>query len=447
MGAYIIQKDRLISFHGEKCTYLEQYLNHYSTRVKLNSRHQRGSIILELKNVRAVGLFYGDKEIVGADKSFNVKLIVTLNKFGVSTITYWVNVNSRDVVETSFMLRQPDKIRSKFEIDFIGFSGNLSFRDLTLLIAMLVLLRVYPHQYPKLNVVNILSQNLETVETLFHRMCLLIPSHYAVLTEPDSYPVFYLEPDLTTERVTRVIESVGREIRAVFTGDLNWKHKKMQVVRNHLAASSVATRESAPWFVDSDGTLLLLSSTFESDRHWGRVLPIFELEILMTLKHYLTKILFLLNTVPTDSSSMYELAQLKETTHLNLEEFYNVDISSKDTTRKRMEACKQILGITRLLNVVEARFEIVSSRITARYQRTNARTQALLTLIFGTFGAGALSYSLSSLYFEKSFQMIIQPTSATPMIVLDSFEMILISTLALMVIIFIVMSYVLRRTL
>lgn len=410
-GYYLVEKD---NDPPANCVYLMNYQNHYRKRIKSVFRQRREIVIFELKDIGIKNLTC-NATLLSSD-IIMMKVILTINRIGIGSLSYWLELPSTDAVELCKALREPHNLKANVEASFISYKDPLSIHELMQLITCLVLIRVRPEWLFMFDIPELLSSKKCAIADLHKQMYdKILPTAYREL---DTYPVYFFSPNLPIAEFLQLKTKYGREIRGILTGDANWEYKKDATVEKQLKDYEVGTRDSTIWLVDADGTVKVISEKFETPTLESKVLPVFELELLLALKVFLYKVNWTLQNATAKNLSLQSISTLREQMTRDLFEFYNLDISQKDTTRYRIELCKKVLGIDYLHDITIRKFDAITQRLSVQYQRRSVAVQILLTEIFGALGAGLLAYSVISEYADRYYDPQLTPLPKFNLIVL-----------------------------
>jgi hypothetical protein len=393
-GAYVVNKNKLIKFHGENCPLLECYLELFNKRIKSQFRERRETVVIELKDLRTKGLSYKGQDVISEGQKSTLCVTLTLDKIGVGCLTYWLKIPAPMSIKIARVLRDLSNLKTIVTIDVLNYTGELSFYDIVELLICVLFKRIYPD---KLQAVDICKGLLEgkRVSSLHAEICKLLDSKSEIYREIVPYPVYFIETPMKTRDLHAFREKNARKIRAILTGDIHWQRKKTEIVRRQVVELDKSSADSVIWLTDTDGTVKLFSTDFETDRLMSKVLTIFELEILLTQKFFLHTVNYNLSKVTEKEWTPKRLSEFREDVIEKLDKYYNIDISQKDTTRYRIEDFKDILHINYLYEIAMAKFEGLSKRIEAYYETASWNRDFMLALILGVFGVGAFVHTLS----------------------------------------------------
>lgn len=411
-GAYHVGLDRIVFFHGKETLILKRYSDHFRTRIKSEFRRLRRSLMIEMFDIHINGLLHEGDVILPRNQILRIKPVISIHKLGVGCITIWVNLEKSFNTSTLMKLRNFQELMTNVHLPFAGFNGDILISDLMRLLIIFILKQLYVNrrEVSSINMGRRISQDPD-IKSFHQNVCKLISGDMPVLSELDFYPALFMDIDLNNKDMRAWVENHASHIRAIITGDLNWDKKKESIVKSLVPDADQSTRDSIIWISDTYGTIKFLSSEMETDRLTSRVLSTFELEILLTLRFLLKKINFNLSANSNTKLSLKTIMDLRDNTISSLEDYYNMNISSKETTIKRIEAGKSVININYLYDVTMLKFETLGSKLDTFYQDEIIRRQNLLALIFGIFGVAEVVFNLSAYYYGGCrFQLVLVHT-------------------------------------
>ncbi len=397
-GAYIVSKGDLISWRESDIRYLPLYQKLFDARIKKQFRRYRESVIIEFEDISCNGLSYKDETIIGNTEWF-IQVIYVINKIGVGSLSMIFSVPSDDIITTSYNLRDTENLRT--HVNFPFFNAEISILNLLRLYQTTILNIMYSNSDDiQSSMQTTLMNHEENIDKLHENICELFQNDGDIYRETSEYPIFFMMTDILTSGLQDWKISNAHYIRAVVTGDKNWKRKKDKIVKSQISQGDQSSADSVVWIINDDGTIKIYSSDFETDLQLSKVMVLFEMEILLTVKFFLHKINYFLAQDTYHDMTTISCAELKNQAIKDLDLYYNIDISHKDTTRIRIEKCKEILHINYLYDISLAKLEALSSKLSSEYQHEIIRRELLLIIFFGVFSIGSLSFSILSWYYD-----------------------------------------------
>ena len=131
----------------------------------------------------------------------------------------------------------------------------------------------------------------------------------------------------------------------------------------------------------------LVSRDIETSPTESLTAMLVETDIILTMRYFLQTINRIISRLADRTLGPSDLTDLRQTLFANMDKYCNIEISHKDTTRRRIEQLKEIFRIDSAYASVVDRFDLLGSRMAARNSHGVERQQILLTLVFGFFGA------------------------------------------------------------
>jgi len=397
-----VKQDKLVKFGKENCLYLERYMTLFNQRIKPRFRRYRETLIFEFKEIEVRGLSYKGRNIIAGNEKIPLKVIFSIDKIGCGCLTYWMKIRTKNPIDDARALRDLYNLKTKVNLQVVNYSGELSFYAFIKLLICVILKRIYHNKLRPIDINRILVKK-GNIDIIHRKMCRLISPKLELYTEVEPYPVFFIEMDINTEELREFKSSCSKEIRAILTGDLHWMRKKDSIVKKQVFEQDKSSTDSVIWIIDTDGTVKIYSDDFQTDRLLSKLMSVFELEILLMQKFFLHHINYNLSKISNEEWSPSELSEFRDTCIRKMNEYYNIDISKKDTTRYRIEACKEVLNINYLYKVAIARFDALSAKIRDRYEAQIMRREFWLILIFGVLGVGTLTFDLLNGYLGTEY--------------------------------------------
>lgn len=376
----------------ESPLYLPFFQKNLQRRIRPLYRQLRDSIIIELKpiKVKQIDIINCDIEL---PTSLTLQCFINIQKIGVGSITTLIKGivpeeeeqwrNLRDPALISLEMNSTEFIRQKWQLmEFVRFLILLSH------------LSLIENKVPRQTLES--SEAIKTDRSLEKFLGLHIPTFESggssVNLEIDNYPFAYVQLSSTTAEMKNLFSLSAADIRLSLYGDKNWKLKTKEVITSSVNNSDTSSRDSILWLVGPEGTVKFWSSELETDLRESITATLVETDIVLTMRYFLQTINFMLLRIATLPLTPTEITKMRHRLFTNLDSYCNIDISHKDTTKKRIEKCKKIFSIDEMYKSIVDRYDLLSNKQLANYSLCIERQQKLLTLVFGFFGA------LSALY-------------------------------------------------
>lgn len=419
-GAYIVSEGYMLPWKESEIKYLKYYKELYDNRIKKQFRKFRESIIFELEEIPCKGLRYNNETlIIGDNERFNIHVIFAINKIGIGILFMLFEIPPRNIIEQSRKLRDTENLYTEINLPF--YNAEISISNLIRLYQSLLLSIIHSDKDTEQNKDKfriILHDNEDNISSFYDFICEKISKDAVIYKKIEEYPTFFIETKINKDNLQDWKINNADVLRAIVTGDKNWYRKKNEIVQTQVIKGDQSSADSVVWIIDDDGTMKLYSSDFETDIEKSKIMALFELEILLTLKYFLHRINFYLTEATISNWSIISIADFKDKTITDLDTYFNINISHKDTTRKRIEKCKEILHINYLHNIAIAKFDSLSSRLNSLYQSEIIRRELLLIIFFGIFSVGTLAFSIFSWIYNPEKILIVIIGTLTPMIIL-----------------------------
>lgn len=403
-GAYAISTGELKEFRESSPTLLKSYASMYEERIRLQNRTQRSQLIVEFPRIACHGLRCKDEEIVCYTDTFTILPILSVHSSGVACLSLWLEEFPSLSLDDALLLRMPDQAKISADIRFVVgehvlrcYGDSVPLSDLAAMYILLAVLILQPRRIAADTLVEKLKKD-KTPTDIYSELLELDRSFPGAFPFSEAYTIFHInriaDKTFNTEALRTYLHRHSRELRALITGDKNWDKKTDEIVNQLIPDSNLSSRHSLAWFVTSEGALKIYSADLETELETSRVLIAFELELIRTMHFLLEKISYNLDRLAERKGTPQEIAALRDIEFRRLNDYYNLDMCQKDTTASRIEKCIELSNIPGLLEITKQKFENLMTVIDARYQKTLARRQQILSLIFGVFGTGVLSYEI-----------------------------------------------------
>jgi hypothetical protein len=380
----------------------------------------------QLEPIRLLGLSESQRVLVPATETVTCVPVVSITNLGVASIQLWIRLPGTWQISDLIAFCDPARVLAS-GVDCTIHVGSTP-RNLrrnhvsclevmafaaTQLLAGLGLIEV-PLQG---DVSKSWHDVLRTARKPKTDVALRLPS----LEYIETYTLFHLnyseaEEGVDAEGLRHLVESNGAGVRALLTKDVNWRLKKADVIQRKLRDSACSTRESIHWYVAPQGAVKIYSRSLETNRLVSMVLAAFEIELLLGMRYFLEKINFSLNAVRYETTSPSVLARVHRQNIERLDSFYSLAGCTKDTTAERLERLKKSFGILQLSRTTAEKIQALSQLVSAHFEERQQRSQTLLTVLFGVFGAGQLTAAFFFWYYSTPIPITIWtiPTTSEP---------------------------------
>jgi hypothetical protein len=381
--------------------FLESYRSEmYERRFKPTMLSQRRTVILQLPPIELLGLTHLYTELIPANRVLTLNCTSTLNEMGVGSIVFWLDLENSFKFRLEQLIAFRDISNLSTQVDWrvapdinIRLNGSYSLMDIARLV--IILLHSATSSRVKLKEV---KQKLDSDETLLKVHSEICSKWHGTLkasSEIESYPIFHLNLAQMQNGDKKFLhEFVLRhkaELRGIITGDLNWDKKVQSIVDRFWEDYSFSSRETICWITHPNGSMKIYSSELETPLLSSKLLITFELEIMLTMKQFIYRIIRNLNFFSASSKNKYplkSLAKLREEEMRRLDDYYNLDILQHDTTINRLDKFRRMFRIDDLLQIALKKFEGLNIYMATEFQNAEAERQLVLTIVFGVFGTG-----------------------------------------------------------
>lgn len=406
---YIPERADIVNFEEHQNELLKTYKNKmYEERFKKSVLQQRKSLMIQLPTVELNTLSYlteNSNTITTGKVALNCT--VTLNEMGVGSLVLWLDFPQNEKVSSNLLLNFKQISNLHTLIDWslgakkeLRINGDYTLRD----IAQFIIICLNATFFSSVSVQKI-KKNLAANKSLndIHKdICRVTQKNNLIVsTDMVSYPIFHFDFKPNTEANVEYVSNFVKEnkqlIRALATGDKNWDKKKPELVDKFLTENNFTTRESIQWFTYNEGSIKIYSNELETSLLTSKVLITFELELMLTMKHYVYKIIRNLNHFTGLMQNKFPLrtvSKFRDREMRRLDEFYNLDFIQKDTTASRVDRFKKMLNIEDVLQIAIKKIDSLNSYMNTEFQNSSALRQVALSVIFGTFTSGGLFYNI-----------------------------------------------------
>jgi|GEM_PF-5621393 hypothetical protein len=376
-----------------KIDYIPAYQKNVGRRIRPLYRVLRDSMVIESKPIPLTGIQFHSGSLVSPTKPACIRFLIVLQKIGVGSITLWIEDLNPTNEEQWYILRDPCLVTVKLEQQALP----QNVWTLIAFIRYLILLSHLGLSKQKMSrLADEIARATESDIALDHFLGKHLSRRYRkrILTsvQVESYPIFFLQYHMTTEELRKAVLDKPEDIRLILCGDRNWRWKTSEIVKQSVLNADTSYRKSIFWLVNSEGSVKLCSSGLETSVKESFTATVLETDIILTMRYFLQRINGLMLKLGKSRLSPNELSSLRHRLFMDLDKYCNIEVSHKDTTRRRVEKLKGIFAIDSMYNGVVDRFDLLSGRLASRHAYELHIQQVLLTLVFGFFG------SLTALY-------------------------------------------------
>lgn len=377
--------------------YIPSYQRNVRRRIRPLYRLIRDSIAIELAPISLRRLTLGSDDLTFDSANPQLCCLIVIQKLGIGSITTWITDFAPTSEDHWYAVRDPCVISVVLE------TPRLS-RTTWSLLEFVRYLVVLAHM--SLRSANTDRSTLETSNALhtddqldrFLRQELSgadeQETHAAV--EIDNYPFVFAQYDLSTQNLQTAFAQHAASLRLSLCGDRNWRCKSRMLIEDSVIRANTSTRDSIIWLANSEGTVKLCSADLETPVEESWTATLLETDIILTMRYFLQKMNTLMLRLATTKLSPTQLSVLRHRLFLNLDKYCNIDVSHKDTTRKRVEQLKDVFQVPSMYTGVVDRFELLSNKLSSLHSRAMETQQTLLTLVFGFFAAFSVLFRILS---------------------------------------------------
>jgi hypothetical protein len=362
----------------------------YQKRIRDGYRRDRNTVMVELDRIplRDVRLLTHVTEVVLPGETFLRPVFSLYGHLGVGVLSLWLTPSTMKPLEQILVLRNCFEIAANVlpcHCDVLADLPSGDLTDVPTLVARLLKglrQRLLPPDYRR-----------EPLRVFARKAKDLHGNRGDAISfssGPEAYPIFHLiMEEFSGEDIQGIRQSEGRVLRALVTGDKNWDVKKDEVV-TQLVSHDYSTRDSIIWLTHSEGSLKIYSKDMSTSVLTSKVLISFELEIVVAMKHFLHGALSKMSHAGRTWAPS-ELLTFRNAMALTLHQFYNLDVSGKDTTITRLESFKRELHVDQLQAVMQTRFDQLNALVSSSYAERHALWQDRMTASLGGFAAATVA--------------------------------------------------------
>ena len=402
-GIYFINKDEIGISGTNSNNILNIYRSDmYKRRFKNSVLSQRKTLMLQFPEFRTRGIVHNNTEIISSDQSVSFNVSATLNEMGIGTLVFWLDLRGKFSFAELSKLREISNLNTSVDLrsgfdNKLRLYGNFSFIELAqFLIISLSTIKKSIYEIDQIQ--SKLSQS-KKIKEIYKYECDKASSDLKLSYDIDFYPIYHFDftndPTMKRDELQAFTTQHKQMIRGLITGDVNWDKKKSEVIESFLNDFSFSTRDSIQWFTHPNGSIKMYSNDLETSLSTSKILITFELEIILTMKYFLYKLIHNINYFSEIAKSSYpirSLSKLRDKEMRKLDDYYSVDFLQKDTTISRIAKFKEMMNIDMILEIAEKKIESLNIYTTTEYQDAIGWQQLFLTIIFGIFGAGNLAF-------------------------------------------------------
>lgn len=401
-GCFSLPEGRTYSFQTEPTPILKIYKDEmYDKRFRRELIHSLQTLVVEFEPVTANGLSHNHDVILSPNVTVKLKASATLHRMGVGSLVIWIEPSTHNSysMETVMKLRDASGVRTGIDWRIgkpqaLRLNGNYAISDIARFLIINLFLAIYKKSVEHTSA---RIQNGDPLNDIHTELCKTIPGEITVSSHLDVYPIYHVDykssQSLNATAVSQLVEQRKAEFRGLITGDLNWDKKKPKMCEDLLNECDYTTRDSIRWYTHQNGSLKIYSADLETDIDVSKALIVFELEFVVTMRHFAYSILRNLDRI-TDQEvghlPIKKLAKLRDREMRRLDEFYNLDFLQKDTTLARLEKYKGQFRINNLFHIAMQKFESLNLFLSTQYQEAGFNRTLLLSIVFGVFATGQL---------------------------------------------------------
>lgn len=398
---------------GTTTKYLPVYRTEmFERRFKKEFLVQRHALLLELAPLELRGLIPPTGTRPSPNAIFKLTPVITLNEIGAGALSLWLELGEDHQLKLSdfFGYQSPEDVRCIIDQSLNqpyngGLRGTVSIGEIARYLIAIVQAG-YLWQFTRQSLLST-ERNTDT-DTLQASVCKKLRSEFPVTSETFWYPIFHWH--LTDERIGNApafqafTEKSMRALRGLITSDQNWGKKRDDVVQEFAKDHSFTTRESIVWLTHADGSIKVYSPFIETPVLTSEVLIVFELETILVLKHFLYKVINVIQYLQSKRGvklSLTQISKLREQEIRRVDQYFNVDLLRKDTTAHRLREFRRLLNVDEIFHVAERKLAGLDNFISSQFQKSLSVRQLVLTIVFGGFAAGQVAFPVFMLMSEQ----------------------------------------------
>lgn len=373
----------------EEPHYLKYYQKNIHRRISPFYREFRESLLIEFKSIPINSIIMPNNIVINTDSSLvSLKVQISLQKIGIGSIYLWIeNFHPENEAQWHYV-RDPGMI--SISIDSTEY--NRDKWPLIEFVRNLILKCHILYSNKEMDISNI--ENSKYIKS-DHELDYFLNKHFKYFSDYgaftkvniNNYPILFIKYNLTTEEMNKEIKTNASDIRLSLCGDINWKFKNQKIIQSSIVNSNTSSRDSIKWIVNSEGTVKLCSNELETSVEESFMATILETDIILTMRYFLQTIGSLIYKLGTSKLSHHKLTLLRHKLFTDIDNYCNIEVSHKDTTRTRLVRIKEIFKLNEMYDKVVDRFDLLNNRLITTHSVALEKQQTLLTLTFGFFGA------------------------------------------------------------
>lgn len=371
----------------EKPVYIPMYQKNVQRRIRPLFRQFRDTLLIELKSIPLEKLTIANNHVLSAT-GMKLQSLLSLQKIGVGSVSIWVEgldltdedqlIQIRDPRLLSVVMAAGDYDRTKWPVmDFVRYLILLSHQALA------------GQEVDHTRTEN--HHSIKSDNRLDNFLTSIIPKYAdtsgGVKVEIDNHPFFMLQYDLSSDELQRKFREHPHDIRLPLCGDRNWKLKNDSIVKDTITKANVSSRDSILWIANPEGTVKFWSSELETPIQESMTATLLETDIVLTMRYFLQTIGLLAFRLSSVNLSPTKLSKIRQKLFIDIDKYCNINVSHKDTTRRRLESLKSRFQVDEMYEGLVARLDLVSTKLSTAHSASVERQQLLLTLVFAFFGA------------------------------------------------------------
>ena len=388
------QPDRQVANEDDKDdTFITAYKKNVNRRIRTSYREIRDSLLIKLDSFPISSLTIDGKKV--KIQSLELCGIISIQSLGVCTISIWFEGytptsellwrNICDPALITFSLVHINLTRTAWRlVDFTRYLALNCHKTLNPAIC-------FPDGVEHHDILKS-ERKFESYLKNEYKKIGIEPISYSI----ESYPFVFIKYNFDSSTLTEVFSkpSCVADARLVINGDLHWKFKNDEIVRNTVNSSDVSTRDTIHWLVTPQGTLKVCSKELDNETSLEESFTtvLLETDMALTMRYFLSSIMQNLSDLAQGISNPIKVSEMKDQIFTSIDKYFNINISQNDLTQKRMKRFLDVFSITETYNSVKDRLEILSVKISNENSSLIEKQQIFLTIIFGLFGSLQVLY-------------------------------------------------------
>ena len=362
--------------------------------IRNNYKTINASRIIKL-DALCVNRLWINKQLINISGQVILTGIVSLQTMGICTISLWFEgytpTNANEWIEVS------DSSLINFELSTSGLTRqSWNMNEFVRYIAL--------NCHAMLNSsIDLLSESIDTlISDESHYRTFLLKCYEKSSQQPfcydiESYPLTFIEYDISKDELLKIFEVPSKisDFRLFLYGDLHWSIKSDSRIVKTVNEVNMSSRDSIKWLTTSLGTLKVAANDLENETSIEESFTamLLETDIILSMRYFLMGIRGSLANLSRDGVAPITVSEMKEQIFINMDKYFNINLSHNDQTIRRLERMKEIFHINALYDEVKDRIDVLSVKINNENSATIERQQIFLTLIFGFFGSEQVMYA------------------------------------------------------